>query len=127
MLEPRRPATGPRKPQSPKTKSAVGVLGGVPGKSVPPGGLLGMVLGGHFPWKNLETALLPVAPLALPLSLHSLCHFWGIVGPVAGHLASKSNDSRGRSKPAHHIHGFVSPAQDSRAVLALPTSTETQT
>ena len=55
------PATGRRKPKSPKVPGRV--LGRVPGKS----GLLGAVLGGRFLWKSRETALLPAVPPAVLL------------------------------------------------------------
>ena len=43
------------------------MLGRVPGKGGVLGGLLGAVLGGHFLWKNRETALLPAVPPARTL------------------------------------------------------------
>ena len=53
------PATGLRKPKSPKVPGRV--PGRVPGESALPGGLLGAVLGGCLQWKNGKTALLPAA------------------------------------------------------------------
>ena len=71
-LESQPPATGLRKPKSPKVPGRV--LGRVPGKRGLLGGLLGAVLGGRFLWKSRETA---VPPFSRHSSQHSPQHFWG--------------------------------------------------